>query len=284
LKKASKNPRFLILKVKRYERFKSIAHTIQLVSVSLLTKYESLILLKSISFISFFFKKIEYFYNWREDSFCIKFLIYIYTADKSCCGSLNSRTVQTVSLFLKKINNNINYVYKIYFFGVAGALLMKRKFKKSIKSTIFNTDLSKSNYPLIQSFSIFNIIDFDFDRIFFFFNFYISRLFQKCGKYAISSYEILWLNYWKYKYLFDKIGFSFKFKKINYVFILYFIFLFTNAFYENELSSYGARAKTMENAVSNTEKTISYLKLRYNKLRQSGITSQIIEVLNASIA
>jgi F0F1-type ATP synthase gamma subunit len=40
----------------------------------------------------------------------------------------------------------------------------------------------------------------------------------------------------------------------------------------------------MENAVSNTEKTILYLKLRYNKLRQSGITSQIIEVLNASIA
>ena len=63
MKKASKNPRYLILKVKRYERFKSIANTIQLVSVSLLTKYETFIKTKSISFIVFFFKKIESYYN-----------------------------------------------------------------------------------------------------------------------------------------------------------------------------------------------------------------------------
>ncbi|MBX3704915.1 MAG: F0F1 ATP synthase subunit gamma [Steroidobacteraceae bacterium] len=70
---------------------------------------------------------------------------------------------------------------------------------------------------------------------------------------------------------------------MNYVFILYLVILLANAFFENELSSYGARAKTMENAVSNAEKTILYLKLKYNKLRQSSITGQIIEVLNASI-
>jgi hypothetical protein len=63
LKKASKNPRYLILKVKRYEKFKSIANTIQLVSISLLTKYETLIKSKSVSFISFFFNKIESFYE-----------------------------------------------------------------------------------------------------------------------------------------------------------------------------------------------------------------------------
>jgi hypothetical protein len=63
VKKASKNPRYLILKVKRYERFKSIANTIQLVSVSILTKYDHLIRSKSIGFIVFFFKKIESFYN-----------------------------------------------------------------------------------------------------------------------------------------------------------------------------------------------------------------------------
>jgi len=123
--------------------------------------------------------------------FCIKFIIYILTADKSCCGAFNSRTVQSASLFLKNISTNINYIYKIYFFGIAGANLMKRKFKRSIKSTVINTELSKSGYPLVQSFSIFNIIDFDFDRVFIFFNTYISRLTQKCGKYDISSYEIL---------------------------------------------------------------------------------------------
>lgn len=283
MKKVSKNPRYLILKVKRYERFKSIANTIQLVSVSLLTKYEILIRFKSISFLIFFFKRIESFYNWREDFFCNKLIIYIFTADKSCCGALNSRTVQTVISFFKSINNN-HYIIKFYFFGIAGVNLMKRRFKRFIKSTFFNIEINKSGYPLNQSFSIFNILYLDFDRIFIFFNMYINRLLQKPGKYDISSYEIFWLNYWKYKYLFDKVGLILKFKKINYTFILYLIFIFTNVFYENELSSYGARAKTMENAVSNTEKTISFLKLRYNKLRQSGITSQIIEVLNASIA
>ncbi len=40
----------------------------------------------------------------------------------------------------------------------------------------------------------------------------------------------------------------------------------------------------MENAVSNTLNTISFLKLKYNRLRQSSITRDIIEILNALIA
>jgi len=51
---------------------------------------------------------------------------------------------------------------------------------------------------------------------------------------------------------------------------------------ENDYSSHGARARTMENAFTNTDKVVSYLRLRYNKSRQAVITNEIIEVLNGS--
>jgi F0F1-type ATP synthase gamma subunit len=126
-----------------------------------------------------------------DDFFCTKFCIYIFTADKSCCGALNSRTIQVVVLFIKSIITNSNNTLQIYFFGISGLNLLKRRFSKFIKSTFFNFELNKSGYPFNQSFSIFHIICFDFDRLFIFFNLYTSRLIQKCGKYEVSSYEIL---------------------------------------------------------------------------------------------
>lgn len=75
----------------------------------------------------------------------------------------------------------------------------------------------------------------------------------------------------------------------NKTFVIDFYFYFfsllvLDSFQEVEYSELGAKAKTMELALQNVTETISILRLKYNKIRQSTITNEIIEILNASIA
>jgi len=60
--------------------------------------------------------------------------------------------------------------------------------------------------------------------------------------------------------------------------------LLLDSFSESEYSQLGAKAKTMELAIQNVTETITILRIRYNKARQSIITNEIIEVLNATVA
>lgn len=64
----------------------------------------------------------------------------------------------------------------------------------------------------------------------------------------------------------------------------YISLLILDIFEESEYSQLGAKAKTMDLAIQNVSETIIILRIRYNKLRQSIITNEIIEVLNATVA
>ena len=271
-----KNPRIILVKIKKYNRFKDIAKSIQLISISILSRYTEFVVQKEYFFSLFFFYGLESLsqYNWSSDLFCSKYYFVVYSTDRSCSGALNSRIFKKVNLILK-FSFNIDYL--IFSIGLASYFFFKKKYRKAFLLSFYSFEINSFDFV---SFYLSHLLfkSNNCDRIFFVFNLYVSRMIQKSVYYTIPSYEIYWSNLWKLKHFF---GFFFKNLDYNYDFLL--LFVYSKCFFENELSSYGSRAKTMENAVSNTLNTISFLKLKYNRLRQSSITRDIIEILNALI-
>jgi len=63
-----------------------------------------------------------------------------------------------------------------------------------------------------------------------------------------------------------------------------FSLLLLDAFEENTYSELGSRALVMENTIKNTTEIAIELNLIYNRLRQSQITTELIEIIGASEA
>ena len=51
---------------------------------------------------------------------------------------------------------------------------------------------------------------------------------------------------------------------------------------ESQAAEHGARMASMENATKNAEEMIRKLTLLYNKLRQAGITKELLEIIGGS--
>lgn len=283
MKKIPKDPRVLLIKIKRYESLKKIAKSIKLVSFALLNRGKKKLGRRdvSFSFIKMFYNMIDYdSKEWFRDELCIRCTIIIMTSDKSCCGIMNLHILKKSMKFVNDLRSKLVSIITI---GSTAWSFLKFKFKYLIKYRVF--DLEDESLNLFISYLIsLHIFNTKYDRFFFFFCRYINPMTQIVVTHEIFSYQFLWsrlVTLRESNSFFDSIIEDNKSSNLLYDFYSFSVVLLVlNAFQENDISSLAARAKTMDNAVNNVEKLVMSLRLRYNKSRQSMITNEIIEVLN----
>lgn len=283
MKKFPKNPRLLLFKIKSYERFKVIARAIQLVSFAMIKRLKKKMDSRGVSlaFIKKFFQMIDKI-DWLESELCKNITIMYITSDRSCCGLINNHVLKKINYFMDRLfNKNITLVSV----GSTAYTFFKRKYRYNLKFVILDLEKERLTFSISYILSL-NIFNTSFDRFFFLFSRYINPALQKLTVHELTSYELLWfqLDSQKQKSTFlNNLIEANKFTDILLEFYCFsMVLIILDSLEESDYSSHGARARTMENAFTNTDKVVSYLRLRYNKSRQAVITNEIIEVLNGS--
>ena len=206
------------------------------------------------------------------------FLIVLITSERSCCGKLNgdlfsaSRELIDYSIENHKIIRLISVGYKGYNTYKRNAALCK---------ALSDVDLAS----MFLSYTItLCILDHDFDKCFILFSRY-NKIFEQIS----SVYEFV---------SFDRIrGYIYANRKYNLIYDLIMsveLFLFDlytyyvclivlNALFETKYSELGCRAYSMEIANRNSIDLIKSYTLLYNKLRQSSITTSLLEVISGAM-
>ena len=64
---------------------------------------------------------------------------------------------------------------------------------------------------------------------------------------------------------------------------LYVISMMQEVFLQNAASEQAARVMAMQSANDNAQKLLESLKLEYNKLRQQGITTELLDILGGQV-
>lgn len=290
MRKLPNSPRLLLTKVKKYENFKEVARSIQLVALSSLkilkkkiaTRFIALSSIGNIiQYITIIFEKsyIDFLYN--------KYLIIIISTDKSCCGVINNLLLKNIFIIINDLLE-LDINMKIIIIGNRCAHRMKKKYRNLIVRLFKKLEKEPFSFFFtnIITTKIWSLIKFDKCHIFF--NRYIKMFDHKTVSYFFINYELFilyFLNISSENYWFLEDFFIFNKNIINFLKELYFFninLLFLDTLEETEYCELSARAQAMEIAVKNTKELIYFLKMQYNKARQTNITNEIIEILNAS--
>lgn len=276
----------LIRRIDVFSKFKGIAKAIQMVAITKLKRLEYVISTRQLSI----FTSKELFLMTDLTSFSFfrnRNILFPITSDRQCCGIINSKVIGA-TLFLiqkhKKNKNNNILIFVIGNKGISGLSRVGLDNEIEVYCDEFKLELVSlyTIYILILS-----IIELGFDRLIIIFNKFFSLFDQRVALYKIPS-----INLFDNFLLTNNLSISFlkivvkKTKKSDvyyiYIYIYVFFLILLDSFEENEYSELGSRAVAMENTWQNVTTILEELKIKYNKIRQSKITNDLVEVTSAA--
>lgn len=281
------NPRILKAKLVSYETFNGIAHSIQLVAFSKLKKLKKKI---DNRFISLRFVKtlLKNYYTMNSNELEKTCLVVFFTADKSCCGSINNPIINSTNKLIStfKSHGAVTYLIPV---GKKGYNVFKKKYKREMTHKLIDLELDMNflvtSYVLLEQVNKITYMNCYIVFAQFVNNFMQEIVFCKFPSFKSFFSSIVSDNRDSNLILDIFLDKSTEDKYFIFDFYSFFIsLLILDTFEESEYSQLGAKAKTMELAIQNVTETIIILRIRYNKSRQSIITNEIIEVLNATVA
>lgn len=211
------------------------------------------------------------------------------TTEKSCSGAINTRTNRYLLKFYQNVKNIARLVH-FTFIGKKGLSVIRRRFRSNLSLRLFKEMEKDANCLLISYLVVNDIHKKNFDTCIIFFNKFESGFSSKIALYQIDSFDRFALNVFSLdkgsNRLFDILIEKNSADDFFFLELYYFCFclVLLDALEENNYSELASRAQAMESAVKNTTERIALLTMVYNKTRQSLITNEIIEVLNASEA
>lgn len=281
--------RDLLRKLNIFIKFQSIAKAIQMVAISGLKKLEkkissrqlSLLAVKELFTIELDLNTSNFFISKNE------IIILPITSDKQFCGIINKKVVES-SLELFSLYKQKDHV-SVFMVGSKGLKIMQ-KLESNIEFTGLCKDISSELVCLNTVYILFlKILSIKYDNLIIVFNKYFAIFSQQVAIYNLPS-----LNQFEYFLLQSRISIPVtislleKTKNSDFYYVDFFYYCNTlvllDAFEENEYSELGTRAITMEGTLKNTKQLIEDLRITYNKLRQSKITTELIEIISASEA
>jgi F-type H+-transporting ATPase subunit gamma len=207
--------------------------------------------------------------------------IIIITGDKGLCGSFNNNLIREAKKFINKINKNLRNI-QIISIGKKGYQNLKKQ----------------SNINILNSYSVSECTNMEFS----------NRMSKSLySNYMNSHINSLWVINNDFKSVakqiiaFDKIVpfkkqavYTFKNKEYNYepskkkllevLLPQYFSAYIYQKILESSTSEHASRMQAMENASKNAKETFDILKVQYNRIRQSNITSELIEIISGAEA
>ena len=209
-----------------------------------------------------------------------KVLIVIMTSDRGLCGAFNGNICRFTEEFLKKRQYPIQ---ELFFVGKKGHDYFKFRGLSS-QGLVLNL-VKEISYPLSAKIAqelMDKILSGDYDGVFVIYNEFKSIINPKivCERFLPFDLSSKRLSQNR-KSLFSKdILFEVSIDKLlDSLLERYFSIQIYRFLCENVAAEHGSRMTAMENATKNAKDVAQTLSLKYNKMRQSSITTELIEIV-----
>ena len=265
------------MKLARYNKMALFAKSIELITLTALTMLKDLFIQSKNSCSALSSSILQY----KNDNYLENSLLVPFFTDKNCSGIMNNRLISSV----ESIVNVLSYKNILSIIHGTGVTFQKKwnNLNKSSDNMLVDTigniyNLSNESFTFYKSYLLFRyLILLDFNTFFILFNKYLSIYMQEINYYYISSFNYFFK--WISSYTFLEIDKD----NLKNIYIFSICVLLLDMLLLNNFSELGSRATAMKNTVKNAEDNIKELTFVFNRLRQSKITNEIIEILSGTL-
>ena len=207
-------------------------------------------------------------------------LLVVLSSDRGLCGSFNFNVCRSAEKFLKENEN-----YDLFVIG--------RKAKEYFQFRDFNpidtvSGLDRElSFPLAARVSQFLLDAFmqkNYDSISIVYQTFVSAIIQKVKVESFLPIDLTQTSWSQSQFSKDLIFEVSPEKLVEDLIHKHFSTQIYRAMCESLASEHGARMCTMENATKNASDMLNQLQLQFNKMRQSSITTELIEVTSGAEA
>ena len=223
------------------------------------------------------------FLEQKEEKDLNKVLIVVMTSDRGLCGAFNGNICRFTEELLKKEKYKTQ---ELFFIGRKGHDYFKFRGKKS-QGVILNL-VKEISYPLAAKIAkelMEKILSGDYEGVFMVYNEFKSVIAPRIVSERFLPFDLFSERLSKTREtLFSRdILFEVSPKELmDNLLERYFSIQVYRCLCENVAAEHGARMTAMENATNNAEEVADALTLKYNKLRQSSITTELIEIISGA--
>lgn len=220
------------------------------------------------------------------DHIYMKYMLFPITSDKSCCGAINTNIVDEVFNYTVVLIENVKE-FIVFLIGKKGKSFLKKNYSAQY---VFNaSNLTKEMVSFVTMLMIHEKMNnLKMDICILIFNHLYTIFEQGTSIYQAVSYNHFTRNlyiqlnesidniFWTSLFTKQEEENDFIFAYNNFAVIL----LLVKAFHENELSEFGGRITSMQNASKNALELMQRLRILFNKARQAYITNELIEIVS----
>lgn len=210
-------------------------------------------------------------------------LIVVMTSDRGLCGAFNGNICRWTEDFL---NQKKYKIQNLFFIGKKGHDYFKFRGKAS-QGLILNA-VKESSYPLSAKIAkelMDKILSGDYDAVFVIYNEFKSVIAPRivCERFLPFDLSSKRLSQTRDDLLSGDILFELPPEElVKSLMERYFSMQIYRYLCENVAAEHASRMTAMENAAKNAKELASSLNLKYNKLRQSSITTELIEIISGA--
>ena len=215
--------------------------------------------------------------------------IFLLTSNKGLAGAYSANVAKTALKRIKELKES-NIDVKVFVAGQKGVSILSKKL------AAFNCEIEKKYFSVMDNVDVMEAIDIAEDMAEYYVDGRIDKIeiittrFRNMVSYSVDTWPVLPLDGLKNNH--EKITDNIIEPLMEFMPDMHHILqkivpmYITNTFYqallEAKASELASRMTAMSAATTNAEKIIHNLSIEYNKLRQSAITNEIIEVINGA--
>lgn len=213
-------------------------------------------------------------------------LVIVISSDRGLCGSFNSSLLKRAEAFYRQNKDKYSEDVKFLCIGKKGnEYLTHRKIPVYKYIADFQKGMTYAQVQVLAEDLMKSFTDLEFDEIHVLYSEFRSAISQVVTMEAIlpidtSSVEEQKTTTVQSEFIFEPT----KEEILNALLPRYFKAKLYRALLESAASEHGARMSAMENATKNAGEMIRKLTLEYNKIRQAGITKELLEIVSGAEA
>lgn len=203
--------------------------------------------------------------------------------DRTSCGPHNINVMAKAAYVINRLKS-MNQKVRIYPIGLQGQYFCEDFYDREMIA--YTNNLIDVNFSLdICFFFVKKFISYDFDKYYLIFNRFFTLQRQYTIIYRLSNYKDFLRNLLRniftkysiyYNAVLDKASFT---NFLEDLYIFGFSMFLLDAFNDNKYSFLGARFTAMDEMINNSQEYLDRLTIKYNKLRQESITTEIVEII-----
>jgi F-type H+-transporting ATPase subunit gamma len=203
--------------------------------------------------------------------------------DRTSCGPHNINVMAKAAYVINRLKR-MNQKVRVYPIGLQGQYFCEDFYDREMIA--YTKNLIDVNFSLdICFFFVKKFISYGFDKYYLIFNRFFTLQFQYTIIYRLSNYKDFVRNLLRniftkysiyYNAVLDKAVFN---GFLEDLYIFGFSMFLLDAFNDNKYSFLGARFTAMDEMINNSQEYLDRLTIKYNKLRQESITTEIVEII-----